>query len=392
VSDVDSTEQGRTPAEWLRGAVDAVELRWASDGQEDALITVVEELAEGLEEQPPTALRLGQALLARPELPEANTLPSVAGIRDLIAKASPVTAQSPDGVAWCQVAALCAAGIAIERGSANWIVVSSALREGDHAWVRALLAPTLAAALKRSSAPPRWPALSFPGDITEHPLDPEIERALRVYTYPTFGLTHKYVRTEYKLEDIKKRSVQPVAQRLSDMSGTLADAVNRLGAWMEAVETRMAAALETNALWWGQALFSLRRGAAYRDLPTADLLVVMADDLLDAIDGQVTESVVAYFVETSRRLVHGLDAERPWSEHAARMTLAPEGARELSPLLRSLVADEATGLPLAYLISGGHPGRMVSATMASARAVTGRAWARQVFRERQLNRWFHLSE
>jgi len=52
-----------------------------------------------------------------------------------------------------------------------------------------------------------------------------------------------------------------------------------------------------------------------------------------------------------------------------------------------LVNDEATGLPVSYLACGGAPPRLVRATMVREQTVNGRAFARQLFRERHLNRW-----
>lgn len=379
------------PSEWLFEIVRALELSWASDGQEAALASVVEQLVASMA-RPMTALRVGQALLVRPELPDARTRASIGGIRDLVVRKSPVTAQSPDGVRWCQVAGLAAAGIATLKGSEPWGVVSSVLRERDHAWVRKQLNPAIVRARAIASATESWTDIRFPDDIKDHAIEPGLDRALAAYVYPKFTLAANFQTKLYDLDEIRYNSVRPSAQRLSDMNLTLLDVVNGMGRWLSRVERQIRASAETNALWWGSSLYSLRRGVSYREIPPNELLILMADDLLDAVEGQVSEAVVAYFVETARRLIHDLDGERPWADQAARMALSPQGANPLAPGLRGLISEEATGLPLLYLCNGGAPARLVDATMVVERTIGGRAWARQVFRERQLNRWFAGAE
>ena len=76
-----------------------------------------------------------------------------------------------------------------------------------------------------------------------------------------------------------------------------------------------------------------------------------------------------------------------WAEHAERTVIAPEGTDAITKELRTLVSAEATGLPVTYLACGGSGSGVLEATMASQQVVGGRAWARQVLRERMLNRW-----
>jgi len=213
-------------------------------------------------------------------------------------------------------------------------------------------------------------------------------RTLSVMPYPKFALAVNFQTKNYDLDEIRQGSIRPIAQRLNDMSLSSVDAINRLGHWIAQVESQLRGSAETNALWWGQSLYSIRRGVSYREIPANELLVLMADELLDAAGGQVSESVIAFYVETARRLIHDLDGERSWADHGARLNLTPQGASPVSPGLRGLVSEEATGLPFTFLATGGQPARIAEATMVHERTIGGRAWARQVFRERQLNRWF----
>jgi len=374
------------PKEWLFEVVKSLELSWASDGQEEALASVVEQLVAGLQHAP-TAVRMGQALVVRPELPDARTRPSISVIRDLVLRKSPTTAQSPDGVRWCQVAAASAAGVATLKGVDAWKVISSVFRERDQPWARKLLNPAVARA-QAAALEGGWTNVRFPDDVRDQPMDPDIARTLSVMPYPKFALAVNFQTKNYDLDEIRQGSIRPIAQRLNDMSLSSVDAINRLGHWIAQVESQLRGSAETNALWWGQSLYSIRRGVSYREIPANELLVLMADELLDAAGGQVSESVIAFYVETARRLIHDLDGERSWADHGARLNLTPQGASPVSPGLRGLVSEEATGLPFTFLATGGQPARIAEATMVHERTIGGRAWARQVFRERQLNRWF----
>lgn len=381
-----NVQAAKKPEEWLAEVVEGRELKWATDGQEKDLRLVVEQLGVAMDDRV-AALRLGQALLVRPELPTARTRPSVVGVRDLIARQSPRTAQSPDGTLWCQVAAVCAAAVATEGNHPVWGTVAWILRERDTPWVRDLLN----VAMERGHARRRaldvgWSNVEFPVDVHEHPMDPDLVNDLH-HPWPSWTLAQKFQKVTYDLNDLRDESVRPLIQRLNNMNLSLLEVVNKLGDQVDSLRRDLRGSVETNALWWGQSLYSLRRGQSYRELDPEELLVLMADDLLDAVQGQVSETLVAYYVETARRLVHNLDAERSWADHASRTSLGPAGCIALNAELRQLVADEATGLPFTYLASGGAPGRLEDAVAPERRAVSGRAWARQVFRERHLNRW-----
>ena len=233
---VQQPEEEKKPSDWLFETVQALQLEWASDRQEEALV-------EGMN-KPATALRIGQALIVRPELPDARDRASISGIRELVSRGSPTTAQSPDGVRWCQVAAVSAAGLATQSRHAGWHVVSTALRERDPAWVRGMLNPAIDRA-QRYRPDARWNTVRFPDAVDEHVLDESIAEIFGDYEYPSFGISKNFERVEYNLEFIKSHSVQPAVQRLNDMSLTLLSLVNKLGDWVGSIEQRIDASLET---------------------------------------------------------------------------------------------------------------------------------------------------
>jgi GTPase-associated system helical domain len=399
-----------SPKDALLKAQDALELKWTGDQQVGPVTGVVEALVNALG-APDTLLRTVQVLW----LPDgAKDRPSAKRVLDLVRRATPSLVQSPgDALSWARVAAWAALRVGVESERKTAAVVSL-MRSGAE-WTSmdarfgGLVSELVLAAGQAAEAEPQQSATSYASFDrwpTEQVLQqqkswPEVKGPLDGWggqpvnlhsaTVALHTKTATMIEAERARVDALKAAVQHIETALQTPPSPAA---------LERLATHI------GLLWWGQSLYSSRLGVSYRDLPRPTQIFWMADEMAEIASLWPADAHVAYYTETLRRVAPDLDEQASLREHAVRLVEGVmDGVRrradakfyQVSKNVKPSIVSESTALPITLLVEGARQQTAAKVLLTQFedamgvdldRSISLGTWARWVYRERFLNKFF----